>query len=74
MTIDFTGRKAIICGGNRGIGRAIALGGDDGGDLVRLQGAWRPGSRKTQSLRGGCCAVRLLQSMERDGESATRCC
>jgi 3-oxoacyl-[acyl-carrier protein] reductase len=26
MTIDFTGRKAIICGGSRGIGRSIALG------------------------------------------------
>ncbi|MDR3529614.1 MAG: SDR family NAD(P)-dependent oxidoreductase [Rhodopila sp.] len=26
MNIDFAGRKAIICGGSRGIGRAIALG------------------------------------------------
>src|SRR5882757_4649309 len=26
MHIDFTGRKAIVCGGSRGIGRAIALG------------------------------------------------
>ncbi len=26
MNIDFTGRKAIICGGSRGIGRAIAIG------------------------------------------------
>ena len=26
MNIDFTGRKAIVCGGSRGIGRAIALG------------------------------------------------
>ena len=26
MNIDFSGRKAIICGGSRGIGRAIALG------------------------------------------------
>ena len=26
MNIDFTGRKAIICGGSRGIGRSIALG------------------------------------------------
>ena len=26
MNIDFTGRKAIICGGSRGIGRTIALG------------------------------------------------
>jgi 3-oxoacyl-[acyl-carrier protein] reductase len=25
MIIDFTGRKAIVCGGSRGIGRAIAL-------------------------------------------------
>ena len=26
MKIDFTGKKAIICGGSRGIGKAIALG------------------------------------------------
>ncbi|MFZ5782572.1 MAG: SDR family NAD(P)-dependent oxidoreductase [Pseudomonadota bacterium] len=26
MKIDFTGKKAIICGGSRGIGRSIALG------------------------------------------------
>ena len=26
MNIDFTGKKAIVCGGSRGIGRAIALG------------------------------------------------
>ena len=26
MQIDFTGKKAIICGGSRGIGKAIALG------------------------------------------------
>jgi 3-oxoacyl-[acyl-carrier protein] reductase len=26
MNFDFTGRKAIVCGGSRGIGRAIALG------------------------------------------------
>jgi 3-oxoacyl-[acyl-carrier protein] reductase len=26
MTIDFTGRKAVVCGGSRGIGRAMALG------------------------------------------------
>lgn len=26
MKIDFTGKKAIVCGGSRGIGRAIAMG------------------------------------------------
>src|SRR4029453_19525360 len=26
MNIDFTGKKAIVCGGSRGIGQAIALG------------------------------------------------
>ena len=26
MTFDFTGKRAVICGGSRGIGRSIALG------------------------------------------------
>ena len=26
MHIDFTGKKAIVCGGSRGIGKAIAMG------------------------------------------------
>jgi len=26
MTFDFTGKRVIVCGGSRGIGRAIALG------------------------------------------------
>ena len=34
MKIDFTGKKAIICGGSRGIGKAIALGiAEAGGDV-----------------------------------------
>ncbi len=34
MKIDFSGRKAIVCGGSRGIGRAIALGfAQAGGDV-----------------------------------------
>jgi 3-oxoacyl-[acyl-carrier protein] reductase len=36
MTIDFTGRRAIICGGSRGIGRAIALGLAAGGADVSI--------------------------------------
>jgi 3-oxoacyl-[acyl-carrier protein] reductase len=36
MNIDFTGRKAIICGGSRGIGRAIALGLAAGGADVSI--------------------------------------
>jgi 3-oxoacyl-[acyl-carrier protein] reductase len=34
MKIDFTGKKAIVCGGSRGIGKAIALGfAASGGDV-----------------------------------------
>jgi NAD(P)-dependent dehydrogenase (short-subunit alcohol dehydrogenase family) len=34
MNIDFTGKKAVICGGSRGLGRAIALGlGASGADV-----------------------------------------
>ena len=36
MTLDFTGRKVIICGGSRGIGRAIALGMAKGGAGVSI--------------------------------------
>ncbi|HVZ08640.1 SDR family NAD(P)-dependent oxidoreductase [Rhodopila sp.] len=36
MNIDFTGRKAIICGGSRGIGRAIALGLAESGAAVSI--------------------------------------
>jgi 3-oxoacyl-[acyl-carrier protein] reductase len=36
MNIDFTGRKAAICGGSRGIGRAIALGLAAGGADVSI--------------------------------------
>ncbi len=36
MIIDFTGRKAIVCGGSRGIGRAIALGLAAGGADVSI--------------------------------------
>jgi 3-oxoacyl-[acyl-carrier protein] reductase len=36
MNIDFTGRKAVICGGSRGIGRAIALGLAAGGADVSI--------------------------------------
>lgn len=36
MTIDFTGRKAIVCGGSRGIGKAIALGLARGGAAVSI--------------------------------------
>ena len=36
MNIDFTGRKAIVCGGSRGIGRAIALGLAESGAAVSI--------------------------------------
>ena len=36
MNIDFTGKKAIICGGSRGIGRSIALGFAAAGGAVSI--------------------------------------
>lgn len=36
MTFDFTGKRAVICGGSRGIGRSIALGLAAGGADVSI--------------------------------------
>jgi 3-oxoacyl-[acyl-carrier protein] reductase len=36
MTFDFAGRRAVICGGSRGIGRAIALGLAEAGAAVSI--------------------------------------
>ena len=36
MTFDFTGRRAVICGGSRGIGRSIALGLAEAGAAVSI--------------------------------------
>lgn len=36
MTFDFTGKRAVICGGSRGIGRAIALGLAEAGATVSI--------------------------------------
>jgi len=36
MTFDFSGKRAVICGGSRGIGRAIALGFAQAGGAVSI--------------------------------------
>src|SRR5215471_14934949 len=36
MTFDFTGRRAVVCGGSRGIGRSIALGFAEAGAAVSI--------------------------------------
>jgi 3-oxoacyl-[acyl-carrier protein] reductase len=36
MTFDFTGKRAVVCGGSRGIGRAIALGFAQAGASVSI--------------------------------------
>ncbi len=36
MTFDFTGKRVIVCGGSRGIGRAIALGFAEAGAGVSI--------------------------------------
>ena len=53
MNIDFTGRKAVICGGSRGIGRAIALGLASGGADVSICAR---GAEALQRTRGEIAA------------------
>lgn len=36
MTLDFTGKRAVVCGGSRGIGRSIALGFAQAGAAVSI--------------------------------------
>ncbi|HEY7576930.1 MAG TPA: SDR family NAD(P)-dependent oxidoreductase, partial [Acetobacteraceae bacterium] len=36
MAFDFTGKRAIVCGGSRGIGRSIALGFAQAGAAVSI--------------------------------------
>jgi len=36
MSFDFTGRRAVVCGASRGIGRAIALGLAEAGAAVSI--------------------------------------
>jgi 3-oxoacyl-[acyl-carrier protein] reductase len=36
MNINFTGKHAVVCGGSRGIGRAIALGFAQNGGSVSI--------------------------------------
>ena len=49
MTFDFTGKRAIICGGSRGIGRAIALGLAETGAAVSICAR---GAETLQQTRG----------------------
>ena len=36
MTFDFTGKRVLVCGGSRGIGRSIALGFAQSGAAVSI--------------------------------------
>jgi NAD(P)-dependent dehydrogenase (short-subunit alcohol dehydrogenase family) len=36
MTFDFTGKRVVVCGGSRGIGRSIALGFAEAGAAVSI--------------------------------------
>ncbi len=49
MTFDFTGKRAVICGGSRGIGRAIALGFAQAGGAVSICARGAETLEKTRS-------------------------
>ena len=58
MNIDFTGRRAVICGGSRGIGRAVALGLSAAGADVSIcaRGAEALEQARTEIAAQGCRA------------------
>jgi 3-oxoacyl-[acyl-carrier protein] reductase len=49
MTFDFSGKRAVVCGGSRGIGRAIALGMAEAGAAVSICAR---GAETLQQTRG----------------------
>jgi 3-oxoacyl-[acyl-carrier protein] reductase len=58
MTFDFTGKRVVVCGGSRGIGRSIALGFSEGGAAVSIcaRGAEALASTRGELAKFGCIA------------------
>jgi 3-oxoacyl-[acyl-carrier protein] reductase len=72
MNIDFTGRKAIICGGSRGIGRAIALGLAAGGADVSIGARGAETLERTRAEIAECGHVAHAAAVDLGHEAATR--
>lgn len=72
MNIDLSGRKAIICGGSRGIGRAIALGFAAAGADVSICARSLPDLQETRSEIGALGHKAHAASVDLGDQEAVR--
>jgi 3-oxoacyl-[acyl-carrier protein] reductase len=72
MSFDFTGRKVVVCGGSRGIGRAIAMGMAAGGADVSICARGAEALANTRAETSGLGHKTHAASVDLGNESAIK--